>query len=184
MFVDGVRLDVTSARSAPTAASWTCATGCCPDHRLRGRRGPPDPSGDVRCASMADRSCALRVEVTPENHAAEIRVHSGIDGDRRNLDRPPIYPEATVFRPADEVAEVGASQAPGGVARAETATGSISRRAPSTPASPSATPRDYLVPAPRARGLQAAAVSSSRPCTSVPPATHCGGQARRHLHVP
>ncbi len=52
----------------------------------------------TRCASMADRRvCVLRVEVTPENHAAEIRVETGIDGDRRNLERLPLYPEATVF---------------------------------------------------------------------------------------
>ena len=54
----------------------------------------------MRCASMADRRvCALRVEVTPENHAAEIRVETGIDGDRRNLERLPLYPEGTVFPP-------------------------------------------------------------------------------------
>ncbi len=54
----------------------------------------------VRCASMADRRiCALRVEVTPENHTSEILVESGIDGDRRNLERLPLYPEGTVFPP-------------------------------------------------------------------------------------
>jgi kojibiose phosphorylase len=54
----------------------------------------------VRCASMADRRvCALRVEVTPENHASEIVVESGIDGDRRNLERLPRYAEGTVFAP-------------------------------------------------------------------------------------
>ena len=54
----------------------------------------------VRCASMADRRvCVLRLEVTPENHSAEIRVESGINGDRRNLERLPLYPEGTVFPP-------------------------------------------------------------------------------------
>ena len=53
-----------------------------------------------RCASMADRRiCALRVEITPENHSSEIRVETGIDGDRRNLERLPLYPEGTVFPP-------------------------------------------------------------------------------------
>ena len=62
----------------------------------------------VRCASMADRRvCGLRVEVTPENHAAEIRVETGIDGDRRNLERLPLYPEGTVFASGDPVGEVG-----------------------------------------------------------------------------
>ncbi len=54
----------------------------------------------VRCVSMADRRiCALRFEVTPENHDAEIVVETGIDGDRRNLERLPLYPAGTVFPP-------------------------------------------------------------------------------------
>src|SRR4029450_4154728 len=54
----------------------------------------------VRCASMADRRiCGLRPEVTPENHTSEIRIETGIDGDRRNLKRLPVYPEGTVFAP-------------------------------------------------------------------------------------
>ena len=54
----------------------------------------------VRCASMADRHlCALRVEVTPEDHAAEIVVETGVDGDRRNLERLPVYPEGHAFDP-------------------------------------------------------------------------------------
>jgi len=49
---------------------------------------------------MADRRmCALRVEVTPENHSAEVRVLTGLDGDRRNLERLPLYPDGTVFDP-------------------------------------------------------------------------------------
>jgi kojibiose phosphorylase len=48
----------------------------------------------LRCASVADRhTCALRVEITPENHDAEISVASAVDGDRRNLERLPVYPE-------------------------------------------------------------------------------------------
>jgi kojibiose phosphorylase len=48
----------------------------------------------LRCASVADRrTCALRVEITPENHDAEITVASAVDGDRRNLERLPVYPE-------------------------------------------------------------------------------------------
>jgi kojibiose phosphorylase len=49
---------------------------------------------------MADRRvCGLRLEVTPENHTSEIRIETGIDGDRRNLERLPLYPEGTVFPP-------------------------------------------------------------------------------------
>jgi len=51
-----------------------------------------------RVASMADRDlCALRVQITPLNHAADIRVVTGIDAHRRNLERLPFYPDGTSF---------------------------------------------------------------------------------------
>lgn len=54
----------------------------------------------LRCASVADRQvCTLRIEVTPENHAPEILITTGIDGDRRNLERIPVYPDGTTFDP-------------------------------------------------------------------------------------
>jgi kojibiose phosphorylase len=99
VYVDGVRLDVD-----------TCTVV---DHHreLDLRRGLltrttvfEDPQGrrtrlaTLRCASMVDRRiCVLRVEVTPENHTGEITVETGIDGDRRNLESLPLYPEGTVF---------------------------------------------------------------------------------------
>ncbi|MDT7582139.1 MAG: kojibiose phosphorylase [Pseudonocardiales bacterium] len=101
VFVDGVRLDVD-----------TC-TVVSHERRLDLRDGIltrttvfADPDGrrtrlhTVRCASMADRRlCALRVEVTPENHESDIVVETGIDGDRRNLERLPVYPHDHVFDP-------------------------------------------------------------------------------------
>jgi kojibiose phosphorylase len=101
VFVNGVRLDVD-----------TC-TVVSHERRLDLRDGLltrttvfEDPDGrrtrleTVRCASMADRHlCALRVEVTPEDHESDIVVQTGIDGDRRNLERLPVYPEGHVFDP-------------------------------------------------------------------------------------
>ena len=52
----------------------------------------------LRCASVADRrTCALRVEITAENHEGEITIESALDGRRRNLERLPVYPTGHVF---------------------------------------------------------------------------------------
>jgi kojibiose phosphorylase len=100
-FVDGIRLDVDTC----TVVTHHRALGL-RDGLLTRTTVFEDPEGrrtrleTVRCASMADRRiCALRVEVTPENHSAEIRIETGINGDRRNLERLPLYPEGTVFPP-------------------------------------------------------------------------------------
>jgi kojibiose phosphorylase len=54
----------------------------------------------LRFASFTDRHlCALRVDMTPENHDLLITFESGIDGRRRNLDRLPAYPAGAAFRP-------------------------------------------------------------------------------------
>ena len=101
VFVNGVRLDVD-----------TC-TVVSHERRLDLRDGLltrttvfADPDGrrtrlqTVRCASMADRRLvALRLSVTPEDHEADVVVETGIDGDRRNLERLPVYPHDHVFDP-------------------------------------------------------------------------------------
>ena len=99
--VDGVRLDVDTCTVVSHHRALDLRDGLLTRTTVfedaEGRRTRLDT---VRCASMADRRiCALRVEVTPENHAAEVRVETGIDGDRRNLERLPLYPEGTVFSP-------------------------------------------------------------------------------------
>ncbi len=54
----------------------------------------------LRFASFADRRlCAVRVEVTPLDHDAEVSVQSALVGRRRNLERLPVYPEGTSFAP-------------------------------------------------------------------------------------
>jgi kojibiose phosphorylase len=101
VFVDGVRLDVDTCTVVAHHRALDLRTGV-----LRRTTVFADATGrrtrlaTWRCASVADRRiCALRVEVTPEDHAGEIRVETGVDGDRRNLDRPARYPEGTLFAP-------------------------------------------------------------------------------------
>lgn len=101
VFVDGLRLDVDTCtvlahhreldlRDGTLARTTVFEDG-------QGRRTRVQT---LRCASMADRRvCALRVEVTPENHSSGIVIETGLDGDRRNLDRLPLYAEGTVFPP-------------------------------------------------------------------------------------
>ena len=101
VFVGGVRLDVDTCTVVTHHRSLDLRDGLLTRSTVfedvEGRRTRLET---MRCASMADRRvCVLRVEVTPENHAAEIRVETGINGDRRNLERLPLYPEATVFPP-------------------------------------------------------------------------------------
>ena len=95
IFVDGVRLDVDTCTVLAHHRVLDMYRGVL--HRTtvfedgQGRRTRLDT---LRCVSMADRRiCALRVEVTPENHAPRIVVESGIDGDRRTattLSAPPV----------------------------------------------------------------------------------------------
>ena len=102
VFVNGVRLDVDTCTVVSHERTLDLRDGV-----LTRTTVFADPDGrrvrlhTVRCASMADRSlCALRVEVTPEDHDADVVVETGIDGDRRNLERLPVYPEGHVFDPA------------------------------------------------------------------------------------
>ncbi len=101
VFVDGIRLDVDTCTVVAHQRVLDLRDGLLTRTTVfedtAGRRTRLDT---VRCASMADRRvCALRIEVTPENHSSEIRIESGINGDRRNLERLPLYPEGTVFAP-------------------------------------------------------------------------------------
>jgi kojibiose phosphorylase len=101
VYVDGVRLDVDTCTVVSHRRALDLRDGLLSRTTVfedgEGRRTRLET---LRCASMADRRvCALRVEVTPENHAAEIRVETGVNGDRRNLERLPLYPDGTVFDP-------------------------------------------------------------------------------------
>ncbi len=99
VYVDGSRLDVRNADVLDHERTLDLRTGL-----LYRRTVFTDADGrrtrieTLRCASVADRhTCALRVEITPENHDAEITVESALDGRRRNLERLPVYPSGTRF---------------------------------------------------------------------------------------
>jgi kojibiose phosphorylase len=102
VFVDGVRLDVRNCSVAEHERTLDLRSGLL--HRrtvfvdAAGRRTRLET---LRCASVADRHvCALRAEITPENHDAEVVVESALDGRRRNFERLPVYPPGTSFPPA------------------------------------------------------------------------------------
>jgi len=101
VFVDGIRLDVDTCTVVEHRRVLDLRDGILTRSTLfedgQGRRTRLETE---RCASMADRRIvALRLTVTPENHDQQIVVETGIDGDRRNLERLPVYPEGTVFDP-------------------------------------------------------------------------------------
>jgi kojibiose phosphorylase len=101
VFVNGVRLDVQSCTVVEHERALDFR------HGLLWRRTVfADPDGQLtqleslRFASFADRRlCALRVQVTPLDHDAEVTVTSALVGRRRNLERLPAYPEGTAFAP-------------------------------------------------------------------------------------
>lgn len=99
IWVGGQRLDPDSAEIVEHRRQLDLQTGL-----LHRRTVYRDPAGrrtqleSVRSASVADRDLlSLRLVVTPLDHDAPIRVLTGIDGDRRNLERLPGYPEGTTF---------------------------------------------------------------------------------------
>ena len=101
VFVDGVRLDVQSCTVCAHERALDLRTGALWRRTVfedsEGRRTRLET---LRFASMSDRRlCALRAEITPENHRSEITVESAIDGRRRNLERLPVYPDGTTFEP-------------------------------------------------------------------------------------
>lgn len=54
----------------------------------------------VRFASFADQHiCGIRLTITPENHSSAITVESGLDAERYNLDRLPVYKGDPKFHP-------------------------------------------------------------------------------------
>ncbi|MGE3664463.1 MAG: glycoside hydrolase family 65 protein [Pseudonocardia sp.] len=93
--VDGLRLDVASAEVVEHERVLDLRTGLLSrDTVFADAAGRRTRLRTLRLASMADRDlCALRVEVTPLDHDADVVVETGIDADRRNLDRLPHHPD-------------------------------------------------------------------------------------------
>lgn len=88
-----------------------------------GRRTRVD---SLRTASMHDRDIALlRLEVTPLNHAGDIELVTGIDGDRTNMEALPVYPKGRVFTTEERNAKWARSRHLRTVATEETESGEL-----------------------------------------------------------
>jgi kojibiose phosphorylase len=101
VIVNGVRLDVQSCTVVEHDRALDFRHGVLWRRTVfadsEGRRTQLE---SLRFTSFADRRlCALRVEVTPLDHEAEITVESALEGRRRNQERLPVYPEGTKFAP-------------------------------------------------------------------------------------
>ena len=114
VFVDGIRLDVDTCTVVAHQRVLDLRDGLLTRTTVfedtAGRRTRLDT---VRCASMADRRvCALRVEVTPENHYVGDPRR---ERDQRGAPQPrtaAALPRGHGLRPGDQVGEVGPRQAP------------------------------------------------------------------------
>lgn len=88
-----------------------------------GRRTRVD---SLRTASMHDRDIAmLRVEVTPLNHAGEVQLVTGIDGDRTNMEAVPVYPAGRAFTAEERNAKWARSRHLRTVSTGESSDGSL-----------------------------------------------------------
>ena len=123
--VNGARLDVTSASIVRHRRVLDMREGTLSRETVfedsEGRRTRVET---VRFASSADEHlCCLQARITPENHAASISVHSGVDGTGHNLDRRPFYAEPPPDDPQMKWHKWAKSKHLDEVARAEFADG-------------------------------------------------------------
>jgi kojibiose phosphorylase len=102
VYVDGERLDVRNCAVIDHERTLDLRNGLLYRRTVfRDAVGRRTRLETLRCASVADRHvCVLRVEITPEDHDAEIVVETSLDGRRRNMERLPVYPPGTTFPPA------------------------------------------------------------------------------------
>ncbi len=101
VFVDGVRLDIQTCSVVSHERALDLRRGLLWRQTIfadaAGRRTRLE---SLRIASMHDpHLCAVRMEVTAENHSSPIVVETALDGHRRNLDRLPVYADGTAFDP-------------------------------------------------------------------------------------
>ncbi|MFT4232687.1 MAG: hypothetical protein QM606_07945, partial [Leucobacter sp.] len=99
VYAGGVRLDVDTCTPVSHARALDIRTGTLWRSTVfedsEGRRTRVD---SLRFASMHERDvAALRLEATPLNHSAELRIETGIDGDRTNMEALPVYPAGRTF---------------------------------------------------------------------------------------
>jgi len=99
IFVDGESLNMNSCRVLRYRRVLDIKQGLL--YRLtvfedsKGRRTRYE---SIRFASFSDQHlCCIHGLITPENHSGRLSIESGIDGERYNLDRLPIYVDETEF---------------------------------------------------------------------------------------
>lgn len=99
--VDGVRLDVQSCKVLDHRRALDIRQGVLwRSTTFEDGHGRRTRIETMRLASFDDQHiCALRAEITAENHNAAIVIESGIDGRRFNLDRLPAYVGKPEFHP-------------------------------------------------------------------------------------
>lgn len=118
VYVDGCRLDVDTcdvvsherALDVSQGVLWRSTTFADP----AGRRTRID---SIRVACLHNRDVAvLRLSVTPLDHDAAIRIDTGLDGERSNLEALPVYPAGRTFSPEERWAKWARSRhlLPGG----------------------------------------------------------------------
>lgn len=99
--VDGMHLDMQSCKVVAHRRSLDMRQGALwRSTTFEDGQGRRTKIETLRFASFHDQHlCALRVEITPENHNAPIIVESGLEGRRFNLERLPAYTGTPNFHP-------------------------------------------------------------------------------------
>ena len=115
VFVGGVRLDVDTCTVVTHHRVLDLRDGLLTRNTVfedtEGRRTRPTRSAVRAWPTAGSAGCGWR---SPRRTTSEIRIETGIDGDRRNLERLPL-PRGNGVRAGDAVGEVGPRQAPAGV---------------------------------------------------------------------
>ncbi len=118
VYVDGCRLDVDTCEVVSHGRALDLSQGV-----LWRSTTFADPAGrrtrleSVRAACLHNRDVAvLRLRVTPLDHDATIRIDTGLDGRRSNLEALPVYPPGRTFSPEERWAKWARSRhlRPGG----------------------------------------------------------------------
>ena len=101
VWVDGERLNVQSCKVLAHRRVLDLRQGLLYRSTLfEDSQGRKTRFESLRFASLRHlHVCALRAQITPENHSSMITIEAGIDGQRYNLDRLPAYKESPTFHP-------------------------------------------------------------------------------------
>jgi kojibiose phosphorylase len=101
VFVEGHRLDTQSCKVLEHSRTLDLQQGLLHrDTLLEDSKGRRTRIKSIRFCSFANQHlCGIRISITPENHDSRFNVEAGIEGERYNLDRLPVYVEKPRFDP-------------------------------------------------------------------------------------